>query len=144
MSLIIKHCYFIQIGRWLNRLNVFDGADDMSMQIGEVHGNSNHKLTKSISSSGKLLFIDFKKQYYWGTVEMLASIKYKKMNSDCQTWLDLENKVLMTPIDLNTYDKSINCSWLITAKFGTYITLGFIFFDVIFQRIILYLKKVTN
>ena len=116
---------------WLNRLNIFDGADDMSMLIGEVHGNSNHKLTKSISSSGKSLFLDFKKQYY-STVEVLAAIKYKKMNSVCQTWLDLKNKVLMTPIDLNTYDKSINCSWLITAKFGTYITLGFIFFDVIF------------
>ena len=116
----------------------------MSMQIGEVHGNSNHKLTKSISSSGKSLFIDLKKQYYLGTVEVFAAIKYKKMNSICQTWLDLEKRVLNSSNDLNTYDKSINCSWLITAKYGTYITLGFIFFDVIFQRIILYLKKVTN
>ena len=103
------------------------------MLIGEVYGDSNHKLTKSISSSGKALFIDFKKQYYWGTVEVLAAIKYKKMNSDCQTWIDLENNVLITPADLNTYNNSINCNWLITANFGSYITLKFAFIDVIFH-----------
>ena len=115
----------------MNRLNIFDGADEMSMLIGEVHGNSNNKLTKSISSSGKALFIDFKKQYTADTVEVLAAIKYKKMNSDCQTWIDLENNVLMTPNDLNTYNNSINCNWLITANFGSYITLIFTFIDVI-------------
>ena len=102
------------------------------MLIGEVHGNSNHKLTKSISSSGKALFIDFKKQDYWGTVEVFAAIKYKKMNSDCQTWINLEKKLLMTPINLNTYNNSIDCNWLITAYFGSYITLNFAFIDVIF------------
>ena len=102
------------------------------MLIGEVHGNSNNKLTKSISSSGKALFIDFKKQYYEGTVEVLAAIKYKKMNSDCQTWIDLENNILMTPADLNTFNNSINCNWLITTYFRSYIILKFTFIDVIF------------
>ena len=117
----------------MNRLNIFDGADQKSMLIGEVHGNANHKLTKSISSSGKALFIDFKKQDYGGTVEVLAAIKYKKMNSDCQTWINLENNVLMTPVDLNAYNNSIDCNWLITAYFGSYITLKFTFIDVIFH-----------
>ena len=111
-------------------MNIYDGADDMSMLIGEVHGNSNHKLAKSISSSGKDLFIDFKKQHYEGTVEVFAAIKYKKMNSDCQSWLDLENNILMTGADLNTFNNSINCNWLITANFGSYITLKFMFIDV--------------
>ena len=141
MSLIIKHCYFIQIDRWLNRLKIFDGTDDMSMHIGEVNGDSKHRLTKSISSSGKSLFIDFKKEYHWGTVEVYAAIKYKKMNSVCQTWLDPENKILKTPNDFNTYNKSINCSWLVTGNFGTYIALGFTFFDVIFQCNFIYLRK---
>ena len=105
----------------------------MSMLIDEVHGNSNNKLTKSISSSGKALFIDFKKQYNWGTVEVLAAIKYKKMNSDCQTWIDLENNVLMTPADISEYDNSINCNWLITGNYGSYITLKITFIDVIFH-----------
>ena len=105
------------------------------MLIGEVHGNANHKLTISISSSGKALFIDFKKQDYGGTVEVLAAIKYKKMNSDCQTWIDLENNVLMTPVDLNTYNNSFICNWLINMHFGSYITLKFIYLDVIFNLI---------
>ena len=139
-SLIIKH--FIQIDRWVNRLNIFDGADQKSMLIGEVHGNSYHKLTKSISSSGKALFIDFKKQYYFEydeddktILEVLAAIKYKKMNSDCQTWIDLENNVLMTPVDLNTYNNSFICNWLINTHFGSYITLKFIYLDVNFKLI---------
>ena len=116
----------------MNRLNIFDGTDEMSMLIGEVHANSNNKLTKSISSSGKALFIDFKKQFYGGTVEVFAAIKSKKMNSDCQSWIDLENNLLMTPNDLNTYNDSIICNWLITMNFGSYITLNFAFIDVIF------------
>ena len=103
----------------------------MSMLIGEVHGKSNHKLAKSISSHGKYLFIDFEKQLFSGTVEVFAAIKYKKMNSDCQTWINLENNVLMTPADLNTYNNSIDYNWLITANFGSYITIKFI--DVIFH-----------
>ena len=132
---IIKH--FIQIDIWLNRLNIYDGADNISMLIGKVHGNANHKLAKSISSSGKTLFIDFKKQYYYGTVEVLAAIKYKKMNSDRQKWIDLENNVLMTPADLNTYNKIINCNWLITTNLGFYITLQFTFIDVISHEFLL-------
>ena len=114
-------------------MNIYDGADDMSMLIGEVFGKSYHKLAKSISSSGKALFIDFKKQYYFGNVEVIAAIKYKKMNSDCQTWIDLENNVLMTPADINFSNNSIDCNWLITANFGSYITLKFAFIDVIFH-----------
>ena len=102
----------------------------MSMLIAEVHGNSNNKLTKSISSIRKALFIDLKKQFYGGTVEVFAAIKYKKMNSDCQSWIDLENNILMTPADLNTFNNSINCNWLITAYFRSYITLKFMFIDV--------------
>ena len=33
------------------------------MKIGEVYGNSYNRLLKSISTSGKSIFIDFKKQY---------------------------------------------------------------------------------
>ena len=113
------------------------------MHIGEVHGNSKNRLTKSISSSGKALFIDFKKQLDWGTVEVLAAIKYKKMNSDCQTWIDHEKKLLMTPIDLNTYNDSIICNWLVTVNFGSYITLKFTFINVIFPLNYYLFEKVT-
>ena len=71
------------------------------MKIGEVYGNSNNKLLKSISSSGKTLFIDFKKQdenlieNYM--TEFEASIKYNKIMSACQTLLDVDTNILTFP-----------------------------------------------
>ena len=106
----------------LNRILVYDGPDDQSMLIGELFGTPNHKVVKSISSSGKSIYIDFKKQDP-ETVEFVASIKYNKINPDCQSWLD--NNVLMSPNNPN-----INCSWLITRQFGSYITLYFNFIEV--------------
>ena len=42
------------------------------------------------------MFIDFKKQLS-GNVEFVASIKYNKINPDCQSWLD--NNILMSLSD---------------------------------------------
>ena len=93
------------------------------MLISEVFGTPNHKIVKSISSTGKSIFIDFKKQYPWGSVEFLAFIKYNKINPDCQSWLN--NNILLSPNNPN-----INCSWIITRKFWSYITLDFKFIEV--------------
>ena len=93
------------------------------MLIGELFGTPNHRIMKSISSLGKSIFIDFKKQFWVGTVEFVAFIKYNKINPDCQSWLN--NNILMSPNNPN-----INCSWIITRKFGSYITLDFKFIEV--------------
>ena len=107
---------------WLNRILIYDGTDKKSKLIGEVFGTSNHKVVKSISSLGKSIFIDFKKQD-WGTVEFVATIKYNKIIPDCQSWLGKD--ILMSPFNPN-----INCSWIITRQFGSYITLDFKFIEV--------------
>ena len=112
-----------QIGDWRNRILVYDGPDAKSILIGEVFGTPNHKVVKSISSLGKSMLIDFKKQNEYGTVEFVATIKYNKINPDCQSWLN--NNTLMSPKNPN-----INCSWIITRKFGSYITLNFKFIEV--------------
>ena len=98
------------------------------MKIGEVYGNSNNKLLKSISSSGKSMYIDFKKEFNFENAknEFKALIKYKKINFDCQSWLDVEKNILMSP----NYTSNINCSWLITSDFGSYIILDFILIEV--------------
>ena len=106
----------------MNRILVYDGPDDKSMLIGEVFGTLNHKIVKSISSSGKSIFIEFKKQYALA-VEFVASIKYSKINHDCQSWLD--QNILKSPNNPN-----INCSWIITRKFGSYVTFDFKFIEV--------------
>ena len=99
------------------------------MLIGELFGTPSHQIVKSISSSKKSIYIDFKIKYTFAllgifeTVAASANIKYNKINSDCQSWLN--NNMLMSPNNPN-----INCSWIITRKFGSYITLDFKFFEV--------------
>ena len=109
---------------------MYDGIHEQHMKIGEVYGNSNNKLLKSISSSGKSMFIDFKKNHADSAEAELTTIrvliKYKKINFDCQKWLDLDKNILMSPNHL----KYTNCSWVITANFGSYIILNFTFVEV--------------
>ena len=69
------------------------------------------------------MLIQFKKIYKYGTVEFVATLTYNKINPDCQSWLD--NNILISP-----YNPNINCSWIITRKFGSYITLDFKFIEV--------------
>ena len=75
------------------------------------------------------MFIDFKMQHsvYSGSgIEFEASIKYNKINLDCQSWMDLTNNIFMS----SPSHQTINCSWLITGTFGSYITLYFNFIEV--------------
>ena len=99
------------------------------MKISEVYGTSYNKLLKSISTSGKSMFIDFKKEFEYEdeNSKFTALIKYKKIDFDCQTLLDIQKNILMSP----NHHNSINCSWLITSNFGSYIMLNFEFIEVI-------------
>ena len=56
----------------------------------------------------------------------LIKIKYKKIDHDCQTWLDVNTNILMS----SNHPNNTNCSWLITANFGSYIILNFKFIEV--------------
>ena len=66
---------------------IFDGPDKLAMKIGEIFGHLNNRKWKSISSSG-MMFINFKKEFDMGKVQLKASIKYRKFIPDCQTWLE--------------------------------------------------------
>ena len=93
------------------------------MQIGEIYGNSDNREWKSISSTSKNMFVEIEKIKERGDPpigELTALIKYKKFIPYCQTWLDHENNTLRSP---DRYDKNFNCSWLLSAKTGSYIIL---------------------
>ena len=110
--------------KWSDRILVFDGPDDQSMPIGELVGTHNHKLLTSISSSGKSIYVVFKKQHYHGaTARFDISIKYIKIDHNCKSWL--KSSILMSPSH-----PTINCSWIITVKYGSYIILDFKFIEV--------------
>ena len=76
------------------------------------------------------MFIDFKKPYKMEdeNSNFTALIKYKKKNFDCQTLLDINKNILMSP---HHSTDITNCSWLITSNFGSYISLNFTFIEVI-------------
>ena len=115
-----------------NKLNIYDGPDEQSLKIGEIYGIygsiNNGKIVKSFSSSGESMFIDFKKLLDGDgvVVELESSIIYKNFVDGCKNWLDVEKNILMSP----DYPNNINCSWLITAKFRSYIILNFDFVEV--------------
>ena len=92
------------------------------MKISEVYGID----LKSFSSSGKSMFISFKKNTGLDYVEFSASIKYKEIMSYCQTWLNINKTILMSP----NHPNNTNCSWLISTAYGSYIILNFTFVEV--------------
>ena len=97
-------------------------------------------MIKSISSTGKSMFIDFKKPWVHkillGIVEFEATIQFNKMDSDCQIWLD-KNNILRTPINPNL-SKDITCRWFFTTSFDSYISIDFSYIEVILTT------KITN
>ena len=81
------------------------------------------------------MFIDLRKQFELEldndgdlkiNFKFVAWIKYKKINFDCQTWLNIKNNTLISP----NHPNSINCNWLITSNFRSYIILDFNFIEV--------------
>ena len=100
------------------------------MLIGEVYGVTSYNVVKSISSAGKSIFIDFTQ----ADGQFVATIKYNKKNPDCQSWLD--SNMLMSP-----NNPTINCSWIITRKFGSYISLDFKFIEVKLMNIMVNLNS---
>ena len=94
------------------------------MKIGEVYGlKDKNKRWKSISSSG-MMFIEFKSCEHntCKGLSLMALIKYNKFFPKCQTWLDFERNTLMSP---DTYGDNVDCSWLLSSDFGSYIILHF-------------------
>ena len=47
-------------------------------------------------------------------------------NKECESWLDMDKKVLKSPNHSQQYYNSMKCSWLITVDHDNHITLDFI------------------
>ena len=90
------------------------------MKIGEVYGNSNNKLLKSISSSGKSMFIDFKKQY--------------------EFCIFIPPFILLLLFEINKYWFSWTWYWF--QKFVIWISIYFSNFHVLFMSSIINIKSI--
>ena len=143
----IAWSYFVTKNASLNSfqtdLVVFDGPNRNSKEIGKVFGKRHPDLLKSISSTESSLQIAFNTittLFFLeiGTSHLIikASIKYNKIDSNCQKWLNYTSKFLLSPNYPNQYNNNIKCTWLISAKFGSYLELTFKFIEVNQARII--------
>ena len=111
------------------KINEVYGTPDLSEgSLGDSQTELRTEILKSISASGKTMFIDLRKQIdnELTKFKFVALIKYRKINLDCQTWLNIKNNTLISP----SHPNSINCSWLITSNFRSYIVLDFNFIEV--------------
>ena len=107
-------------------MTIFDGSDQRAMKIGEIYGNSDNREWRSISSTSKMMYIEIKKVHKpinsadekLPIAKLKALIKYNNFIPYCQNWLN--NNTLRSP---DTNAKNFNCSWLLSAKFGSYINL---------------------
>ena len=102
-----------------------------------MFGKRHPDLLKSISSTRSSLLIAFNtfKFIFFdlnGVSHLIikASIKYNKIDPNCQKWLNYTNKFFLSPNYPNEYNNNIKCTWLISAKFGSYLELAFKFIEV--------------
>ena len=107
---------------------IYDGSDDKAMLIGEAYGNSNNMQWKSISSTFRTMFIVFQKlKNNDGPTIAEVRVKYNTFIPQCQNWFDKKNNTLKSP---NKYDNNLNCTWLFSYNFGSYIKLKFDYIHV--------------
>ena len=115
-----------------------------------MFGKRHPDLLKSISSTRSSLLIAFNTFKFIlfdlnGASHLIikASIKYNKIDPNCQKWLNYTNKFFLSPNYPNKYNNNIKCTWLISAKFGSYLELAFKFIEVNQPTIISRLKRLS-
>ena len=106
-------------------------SPDLGPKSESTHSNWNKKI---ISISTNRMNIDFKSNDYMETKGFSANIHFTPIpNKECQSWLDMNNKIFISPNYPWTYHNSKKCSWLITVNHNYHITLNFIDIYVRYQ-----------
>ena len=86
---------------------------------------------KIISISTNRMNIEFISDDFLEYKGFSANIYFTPMpNKECESWLDMDKKILKSPNYPQSYHTSKKCSWLITMDHDSPITLNFIEFYV--------------
>ena len=86
---------------------------------------------KIISSSSNKMIVEFRANEVIEYTGFSASIEFIQLQSQiCKSWLDIDNKTLISPNYPNTYDNNESCHWLITVRHRFHIQLKFHEFNV--------------
>ena len=104
--------------------------DDLHLHEHKINPNgysdylcSNKK--KSISSSGSYMLVHFETDHMHSSNGFSAKIHYTPITPICKDWLNITAGFLTSP----SYP-TIDCSWVITASFGSIISIQFHVFEV--------------
>ena len=81
---------------------------------------------KTISISTMKMNIEFISDGFTEYKGFSANIYFTPIsNKDCESWLDLKEKIFKSPNYPQPYDMSMKCSWLITVDHDNHIILNF-------------------
>ena len=98
---------------------------------------------KTISISSMKMNIEFKSDGVWEQKGFSANIYFTpNPNIECQSWLDMNKKVLKSPNYPELYHNSMKCSWLITVGHDYHITLNLNELHVRLKQRIMTSKKI--
>ena len=82
---------------------------------------------KIISISTNKMNIEFKSDDLWKNKGFSTNIFFTPIpNKECESWLDMNKKILKSPNYPQPYHNSKKCSWLITVDHDYHITLNII------------------
>ena len=115
-------------------LSIYDGPDIKSPPIIKLDQSFNGK-TKSFSSSGSHMLVQFVTHNEVTWLGFSAKIHYRPNNPICKDWLNITSGFLSSPDH-----PTINCSWVITASMGNIISIQFHLFEVLFFNYIVVLN----
>ena len=86
---------------------------------------------KVISASSNNIVVEFKSDNVWEYKGFSATIRFNLLNNTkCESWMNMNDKMLQSPSYPNSYGNNIFCNNLITVKPSFHITLDFLEFDV--------------
>ena len=88
---------------------------------------------KSISSSSNNMVVEFRSDRGLQLMGFSATIHFTLLkNNNCETWMNMNIKIIQSPNYPNLYGNDIFCNHLITVQPNFHITLEFLEFDVSF------------
>ena len=88
---------------------------------------------KVISSSSNNMMVEFKSDANENMARFSASLHFTSLqNEKCPSWMDMNNRLLLSPSYPNSYGNNIFCNRLITVLPNFHIKLDFLEFEVSF------------
>ena len=120
-------------------VNRTDGSPNLIVRLSgtdygpkSIYSNSNWE-EKVFSASANNIMVEFKSDNELEYKGFSATIRFTLLNNTkCESWMDMNNKIMQSPNYPNSYGSNMFCKYLITVQPNFHITLDFLEFDVSF------------